>query len=121
MTAGISAEDGMSFMNVGRALAEIRDERLYRDDYDTFEDYLAGRWGLDSERAIAESRTDGPGDPRLALIRRLDEARARRERIDRVSEAFFVIRAWNAWRTGASLKMLKLTGSAGARAFPEPI
>ena len=76
---------------------------------------------IDFFGAIAESRTDGPGDPRLALIRRLDEARARRERIDRVSEAFFVIRAWNAWRTGASLKMLKLTGSAGARAFPEPI
>lgn len=41
----------MAFMALGRALAEIRDKRLYRATYDTFEEYLAGRWNLDPERA----------------------------------------------------------------------
>ena len=30
-----------TFIEVGQALTEIRDRRLYREDYSTFEDYLA--------------------------------------------------------------------------------
>jgi len=33
-----------SFFEVGAALARIRDERLYREDFDTFEQYCRGRW-----------------------------------------------------------------------------
>ncbi|MEJ7763905.1 MAG: hypothetical protein WKF86_00250 [Acidimicrobiales bacterium] len=59
---------------------------------------------------------------KLTLIRRLDQARASRERVDRVSEAFYVVRAWNAWRDGKTLQSMKLTGSGGApTAFPRPI
>jgi hypothetical protein len=35
-----------SFIEVGHALAEIRDSRLYREDFETFEDYCASRWDL---------------------------------------------------------------------------
>lgn len=35
-----------TFIKVGSALTEIRDQRLYRATHDTFEDYLADRWGL---------------------------------------------------------------------------
>jgi hypothetical protein len=34
-----------SFVEVGTALLEIRDERLYRDEYATFEEYCRQRWG----------------------------------------------------------------------------
>lgn len=38
-------ERGLStFIDVGNAIREIRDERLYRDSYVTFEDYCRQRW-----------------------------------------------------------------------------
>ena len=40
-----------TFVEVGSALMDIRDARLYRDDYDTFEDYCQQRWNLDRRRA----------------------------------------------------------------------
>lgn len=35
-----------AFVEVGLALARVRDERLYRETHTTFEDYCRGRWGL---------------------------------------------------------------------------
>lgn len=35
-----------TFVDVGRALLEIRDARLYRQSFDTFEDYCRDRWGM---------------------------------------------------------------------------
>ena len=44
-------ERGMdTFVEVGLALAEVRDARLYRADHDTFEDYLERRWGISRRR-----------------------------------------------------------------------
>ena len=40
-----------SFLAVGMALKEIRDKRLYRQQYDTFEEYCARRWELSRPRA----------------------------------------------------------------------
>lgn len=39
-----------SFLEVGKALLEIRDRRLYRS-YGSFEDYCRDRWGLKRQRA----------------------------------------------------------------------
>lgn len=40
-------ERGLStFVEVGNALLEIRDSRLYRESHATFEDYCKGRWGM---------------------------------------------------------------------------
>ena len=47
-----------TFMKVGTALLEIRDARLYRQDYNTFEEYCQERWNLSkthSNRLIAAS------------------------------------------------------------------
>lgn len=45
-------ERGLStFIDVGQALAEIRDQRLYRADYGTFEDYCSARWNMSRSRA----------------------------------------------------------------------
>ena len=40
-----------TFIEVGDALALIREERLYRDTHATFEEYCRGRWDFDSSRA----------------------------------------------------------------------
>ncbi len=40
-----------TFVEVGQALAAIRDSRLYREDYGTFEDYLRERWGMERRHA----------------------------------------------------------------------
>jgi hypothetical protein len=40
-------EKGMNtFVEVGLALLEIRDDRLYKEQYSTFEEYLERRWGM---------------------------------------------------------------------------
>lgn len=40
-----------TFYEVGNALAEIRDDRLYRENYATFEEYCQERWGMSRPRA----------------------------------------------------------------------
>jgi hypothetical protein len=40
-----------SFLATGSALKEIRDQRLYREDYKTFEAYVKARWEFDRSRA----------------------------------------------------------------------
>ena len=40
-----------TFVEVGTALLTIRDGRLYRAQYGTFEDYCQGRWGMSRRRA----------------------------------------------------------------------
>lgn len=53
-------ERGMStFVEVGKALAEIRDSKLYRDTHKTFQAYVKQRWGHD--RNWAYSLIDASG------------------------------------------------------------
>lgn len=40
-----------TFIDVGLALAEIRDSKLYRQGFATFEDYCKERWGWERRRA----------------------------------------------------------------------
>lgn len=40
-----------TFIEVGNALLEIRDSRLYRQDYGTFEDYCRKRWKISRAHA----------------------------------------------------------------------
>lgn len=40
-----------AFTEVGKALVEIRDEKLYQPDYRTFEQYCAVKWGFDRSYA----------------------------------------------------------------------
>lgn len=45
-------ESGLqTFMDVGNRLAMVRDKRLYRADYATFEDYCTRRWHFSGRRA----------------------------------------------------------------------
>lgn len=59
-----------TFLTVGNALAEVRNGRLYREHFDTFEFYCSCRWALSRSRAYemmaaaevvsAMADTDGP-------------------------------------------------------------
>jgi len=40
-----------TFIDVGNALKQIRDEGLYRDGYQTFQEYVKERWGWDKTYA----------------------------------------------------------------------
>jgi phage N-6-adenine-methyltransferase len=40
-----------TFVDVGNALTEIREGRLYRQDYSTFEDYCRDKWGMERRHA----------------------------------------------------------------------
>ena len=40
------------FFEVGRALQEIREAKLYRENHATFEAYLADRWDLSTTRGV---------------------------------------------------------------------
>jgi len=40
-----------TFVEVGKALAEIRDSRLYKEEFGTFEDYCREKWGWTRVRA----------------------------------------------------------------------
>jgi len=42
-----------TFVEVGTALATIRDERLYRESHETFEDYCREAWNFGRQRAAA--------------------------------------------------------------------
>lgn len=70
--------------------------------------------------SLAEMRTDGSGDPRYVLLRRLHGMKD--ERTTSVYAAFVLVRGWNAWRKGETIK--RITGFGGgskAVAFPEPV
>jgi len=45
-----------TFVDVGNALAEIRDRKLYRAEHKTFEDYCRDRWGFGSDYARRQIR-----------------------------------------------------------------
>lgn len=40
-----------AFREAGAALAEIRDQHLYKQNYDTFEEYVIHRWGMSRQHA----------------------------------------------------------------------
>lgn len=48
---GIVKQGLETFIDVGFALMEIRDSRLYRSDYSTFEAYCQNRWGMTRQHA----------------------------------------------------------------------
>lgn len=68
-------ERGMaSFIEVGNALAEIRDSRLYLDTNATFEDYCRDRWGM--SRPYAYNLIDAASVSAMADIENERQARA---------------------------------------------
>jgi hypothetical protein len=70
--------------------------------------------------SMAELRTDGPGDPRLALLRRLQSAKENKETLSSVTQCYFVFRAWNAYRSDQRLAHLPSASRAGSNRWSDP-
>lgn len=43
----------LAFVEYAEALISIRDQRLYRENHESFEDYVRAEFGDDSEKAFA--------------------------------------------------------------------
>lgn len=69
---------------------------------------------------LANMRTDGTGDPKYALLRRLSVAKQAKERVSPITEAHYVFRAWNALREGEQLVQLKTGNAHGGFEFQMP-
>ena len=78
----------------------------------------AAHWGLtqaghDPARvegffeAMAQMRSDGPGDPKYALLHRINTARRNRERIEAADMLSMLIRAYNADYTGKKARRMQ--------------
>lgn len=72
--------------------------------------------------SMASMMTNGTGDPRYALITRMQRARTEREKLYPIQEVYLVFRAWNAWRKGQKAQKFNLTNRDGEpMEFPTPI
>ena len=65
---GTIARHKESFFKVGFALQEIRDSRLYRDNYSTFDAYLKNRWGLARSYASRLIMAAEAGEKLLTIV-----------------------------------------------------
>jgi hypothetical protein len=87
-----------SFVEVGSALMKIRDERLYRQDYGTFEFYCDRRWGMSRVHAFRQIEAarvcrmlpDGNTPANEAQVRPLTKVRTEDGSLD--GEA--IVRLW---------------------------
>lgn len=62
-------------------------------------------------RSIAEMRTSGDGCPKRALLRRVVNGRAKRERFRPIEMVGMVVRAWNAVRAGTVIDKMQAVAS----------
>ncbi len=95
--AEVTIAKGMkAFVAVGLALKEIRDQRLYRQQYDTFGEYCAERWELSRPRAYqlcAASQVVADLSTNVD-IRLLPESEAQARSLTRLKEPEHRKRAW---------------------------
>jgi site-specific DNA-methyltransferase (adenine-specific) len=86
-----------SFLEVGLALKEIRDQRLYRQQFDTFEAYVSERWELSRTRAYELcAASEVVADlSAIADIRFLPENEAQARPLTRLQLPDQRERAWN--------------------------
>jgi hypothetical protein len=61
--------------------------------------------------SLAQNATNGHGDPRNTLLKRLLAARRNGERLTQGAQLAFIVRAWNAWRKGQELTILRAKAS----------
>jgi hypothetical protein len=87
-----------SFLEVGAALIKIRDKRLYRQQYETFEDYVWRRWELSRPRAYELCAASEVVEDLSAVadIRLLPENERQARPLTRLKEPSQWRRAWQA-------------------------
>lgn len=81
----------------------------------------SGRATAEFFESIANSATDGKGDPRATLIARLQNARRNNESLSQAAQVSLLMRTWNAWRKGEKVQRLQVDGRSGDPiAIPTP-
>ena len=70
--------------------------------------------------ALAEQVAEYPGDPAVALARRLNLARRERETLPKAALLSMIYRAWNSRRDGRAMSIVKVNSSAGGL-IPVPV
>ena len=75
--------------------------------------------------SLTNHTTDGPGDPRYALLRRLalsgGNTQTGRHHLSQGEQLSMVIRAWNAWRRGATMTKMQTTSGGYHVPIPRPV
>lgn len=69
---------------------------------------------------LANLATHGDGDPRTALIHRLQSARRNRERVPAAAYLSMLIRTWNSVRDGRTMNRLQVLSRNGVIEVPDP-
>ena len=69
---------------------------------------------------MSNTETSGKGDPRAALLRRLNSARRNGESLGQVVYVSIFLRAWNAWRKGQQLTSIPAESRTGGASIPVP-
>lgn len=109
----------------------VQEALHYRRTIDLPPSILSVSWWLlkaiDSDAAdefftsLANHTTDGIGDPRNALIQRLNRARRMNEYISQEAQLSLLFRAWNVWRKGGRLHKIPIRSTADQAVIPVPL
>lgn len=107
-----------TFVEVGEALAEVRDSRLYRESFDNFEDYCRERWGLSRPRSyelidaarVANALSGIPDTPKPANAGQAAALRPVKDEPEKMAEAM---------RSASEATGGKLTAAAIAEAVSD--
>jgi hypothetical protein len=68
--------------------------------------------------ALTRSRSEGKGDPRSALLRRLQKADKQQENWGRIAYVSIILRAWNYWRTDQRVNSMQFASREGIIPIP---
>jgi hypothetical protein len=117
-----------TFIEVGEALLEIRDRRLYRDTHPTFEDYLADRWGISKRhgnrliQSAEVARIVGPIGPIPATESQARELAPLLPDPDSLRDVWTRVMAQTGRPTAAAIRAVReeVTAPDAAAADPEP-
>lgn len=102
LETAISLTGGWRLVGISRPAATAAALRLLRIDAGAARAFVED---------VMESRTNGRGDPRAALIHRLNAAKNHRELFRPSAEMWCIFRAWNAVRAGDELKHIKFNST----------
>ena len=69
---------------------------------------------------LIEMRTNGLGDPRLTMTRIVQARRAEGVKLSDGVQLYYMMRAWNAWRSGDSLTRMPVFSNSKPAEVPQP-
>lgn len=106
-----------TFVEVGNAIREIRDARLYRESYATFEDYCRERWGWSKTHANRQVEAANTAEILTPMGVNVENERQARELAPLLkADSEEVVRIWEQETERAEVKDVELTAKDLRRA-----